>query len=191
MARPPKLTPEQWAQVEVRLLAGESPEKVAPDFGVSATAVRKKFGSNQFRATQSLKVRDAAKQMVEARAAIQALPPAHRTVALSLADLSETVLRTAEIGSRTAYRLTTLANVQAAKIDDADPTADNSPSLNALKSVVMLTKAANESSVLTSNLLSANKDRLREGPPDEPDPAALPADAVEAAAVYQRIMQGG
>ena len=191
MARPSKFTPEQLAQIEVRLLAGESPEKIAPDYGVSGTAIRKRFGTNKQVGLQSLKVKAAAQQMVEARAAIQALPPAHRTVALSLADLSETVLRTAEIGSRTAYRLTALANSQATKIDDADPTADNSPSLNALKSVVMLTKAANESSVLTSNLLAANKDQLRKDLPDEPDPAALPADAVEAAAVYQRIMQGG
>lgn len=191
MARPPKLTPEQLIQIEMRLLAGESPEKIAPEFGVSGMAIRKRFGSNQSRAAQSLNVKQAAQQLVEARAAIQALPPAHRSVALSLADLSETVLRTAEIGSRTAYRLTSLANSQAAKIDDADPTKDNSPSLNALKSVVMLTKAANESSVLTSNLLAANKDRLREDPPEDPGQAVLPADATEAAAVYQRVMQGG
>lgn len=160
MARPPKLTPEQLIQIEMRLLAGESPEKIAPEFGVSGMAIRKRFGSNQSRAAQSLNVKQAAQQLVEARAVINALPPAHRSVALSLADLSETVLRTAEIGSRTAYRLTSLANAQAAKIDDADPTEEGSPSLNALKSVVMLTKAANESSVLTSNLLAANKDKL-------------------------------
>lgn len=190
MARPPKLTPEQLIQIEMRLLAGESPEKIAPDFGVSGMAIRKRFGSNLSRAAQSLNVKQAAQQLVEARAVINALPPAHRSVALSLADLSETVLRTAEIGSRTAYRLTSLANTQAAKIDDADPTKDNSPSLNALKSVVMLTKAANESSVLTSSLLAANKDRLREDPPEDPGQAVLPADATEAAAVYQRVMQG-
>lgn len=191
MARPPKLTPEQLIQIEMRLLAGESPEKVGPEFGVSGTAIRKRFGTNKQVGLQSLKVKAAAQQMVEARAAIQALPPAHRSVALSLADLSETVLRTAEIGSRTAYRLTSLANSQAAKIDDVDPTGEGSPSLNALKSVVMLTKAANESSVLTSNLLAANKDRLREDPPEDPGQAVLPADATEAAAVYQRVMQGG
>lgn len=167
MARPPKLTPEQLIQIEMRLLAGESPEKIAPDFCVSGMAIRKRFGSNQSRAAQSLNVKQAAQQLVEARAVINALPPAHRSVALSLADLSETVLRTAEIGSRTAYRLTSLANAQAAKIDDADPTEEGSPSLNALKSVVMLTKAANESSVLTSNLLAANKDKLPAAPVDE------------------------
>ncbi len=191
MGRPAKLTPEQLVQIEQRLLAGESAEKLGKEFGVSGAAIRKRFGSQQTVGSKSSKVHAAAQQVVLARQAIADLPPAHRAVALSLADLSQTVLRTAEIGSATAYRLTALANSQAAKIDDVEPTAEGSPSLNALKSVVMLTKAANESSVLTSNLLSANKDRLREEPPEVPDPASLPTDAVEAAAVYQRIMQGG
>jgi hypothetical protein len=167
MGRPAKLTPEQLVQIEQRLLAGESAEKLGAEYGVSGAAIRKRFGSQLIVGSKSSKVHAAAQQMIEARAAIQALPPAHRSVALSLADLSETVLRTAEIGSRTAYRLTTLANSQATKIDDVDPTEEGSASLNALKSVVMLTKAANESSVLTSNLLAANKDRMPSGTPDE------------------------
>jgi hypothetical protein len=167
MGRPAKLTPEQLVQIEQRLLAGESAEKLGKEFGVTGAAIRKRFGSQQTVGSKSTKVREAANQVVLARQALADLPPAHRAVALSLADLSQTVLRTAEIGSATAYRLTALANSQAAKIDDADPTADNSPSLNALKSVVMLTKAANESSVLTSNLLAANKDKMPAAEPDE------------------------
>jgi hypothetical protein len=189
MGRPAKLTPEQLVQIEQRLLAGESAEKLGPEFGVSGAAIRKRFGSDQTRAAQSSEVRAATNQLVQARIAIAKLPPAHRSVVFSLADLAETVLTVSGNNARTGIRAAALANSEMAKVDDADPMGEKS--LNVLKGVASLVKLSNDACATGINLLNANKDRLREGTPDEPDPSALPADAVEAAAVYQRIMQGG
>jgi hypothetical protein len=171
MGRPAKLTPEQLVQIEQRLLAGESAEKVAKDFGVSGAALRKRFGSQQTIGSQSSKVREAAEKLVVARTAIEALPIGHRSVARDLADslmaISTSLARTAELSSRTAHRMASLANSQAAKVDDADPLADGSTSLNALKSVSTLTKMANEASVVGLNLLNANRDRMPPGGEDD------------------------
>jgi hypothetical protein len=195
MGRPAKLTPHDLTQIQRRLLEGESAEKVAKDFGVSGAAIRKRFGTNQSVGLQSYKVGSAARMLAAAQDAIDDVPEAHRHVvfdlAASLRSTSASLARTAELSSRTAHRMASLANSQAVKVDDADPMKENSPSLNALKSVSTLTKMAIDASSIGLNLLSANKERMREGAPETPDPAALPANAVDAAAVYQRVMQGG
>ena len=197
MGRPAKLTPDDLAQIQRRLLEGESAEKVAKDFGVSGAAIRKRFGTNQSVGLQSYKVGSAARMLAAAHDAIADLPEAHRNVAFDLAAslraTSTSLARTAELSSRTAHRMASLANSQAAKVDDADPMSERSKtadSLNALKSVSTLTKMAIDASSIGLNLLNANRERMREGAPETPDPAALPANAVEAAAVYQRVMQG-
>jgi hypothetical protein len=110
-------------------------------------------------------------------------------VVFSLADLHETVLTVSGNNARTGIKASALANTEMAKVDDADPMSEQS--LNALKGVSALVKLSNEACSMGLNLLNANKERMREGAPETPDPAALPANAVEAAAVYQRVMQGG
>jgi hypothetical protein len=53
-----------------------------------------------------------------------------------------------------------LANSEVNKVDDADPL--NHDSIEALKGVGVLTKLANDSSQIAVNLLSANKDMIKE-----------------------------
>lgn len=170
MGRPAKLTPDQLVQIEKRLLAGESAEKVGKDYGVSGAAIRKRFGSQQTIGSQSSKVREVAEKLVVARVALEALPAAHRPAALDLAAslqaISASLARTAELSSKTAHRLASLANSEAAKVDDANPMTIGT-SVEALKGVAALTKMANDASSIGLNLLNANRDRLPPAAVDE------------------------
>jgi hypothetical protein len=177
MARPSKLTPAQWSEVERRLLAGETARSLGREFGINEAAIRKRFGAYQSLSTQSTQVRTAAEKIAEANIALEALPPAQRPIAIDLADklrsISFSLASAAELGAKTAHRLHALANSEIGKVDDADPLAEES--LSALKGVSVLTKLANDSSAIALNLLSANKDAVRQmSEPDQLDQPLTP-----------------
>lgn len=154
MGRPSKLTPAQWAEIERRLLAGESARSVAPQYGLSETALRKKFGANQ--KVRGANVRAVARQVADANAALEDLPPRERQVALSLADelrqISRSLAAAARLGSQTAEMLAAKANEQAATVENE----------NDLRAVAMLTRTANEAAATGLALLRNNEDALRE-----------------------------
>ena len=155
MARPSKLTPEQWKEVERRVLDGESIRSLAKEFGVSEGAIRQRVS------TQTTHVRNVAEKLAEAQTALAELPIRQQYIAVSLADklrnISTSLASAAELGAATAHRLQALANSEVAKIDDADPLV----SIESLKGVAVLTKLANESAATGLNLLSANKDAVQ------------------------------
>lgn len=169
MARPSKLTPSQWAEVERRSLAGEPARKVAADYGISEAAIRARFGAQQKLSAQSAQVRTVAQKLADAHAALEVLPPMQRAVAIDLADklrnISESLACAAELGAKTAHRLQSLANSQVAKVDDADPMK----SISALRDVGVLTKLANDSSSIALNLLAANKELAAKGNAPQPE----------------------
>ena len=156
MARPSKLSPEQWAEVERRLAAGEGVRDLARAFGVSPAAVSKRGVSKQTKQVQVV-----AKQLAQAQTALAALPVAQQYTAVSLAEklrnISTSLASAAELGAATSHRLHALANSEVAKVDDADPMA----SLDSLRNVGVLTKLANDSSHIALNLLAANKERIK------------------------------
>lgn len=159
MGRPSKLTDAQWEAVGRRLLEGETARALGREFGVSEAAIRKRFGAHQCVSTQSAQVRSAAEKLAEAQAALQALTPAQRPVAMGLAaklqSISESYASAAELGAKTAHRLHALANAEVAKVDDAAVLSEES--LKAMKGVAVLTKLGNDALVPASNLLAANK----------------------------------
>lgn len=151
MARPSKLSPEQWSQIERRLAAGESAAALAREYAINQSQITR-------RVTQvSQNVRNVAKTIAHAQDELAALPVAQQYQALSLAEqlraMSASLASAATLGAQTAHRLHALANAEVAKVDDADPLQ----SMEALKGVGVLTKLANESSHLAVNLISANK----------------------------------
>lgn len=152
MARPSKLSPAQWAEIDRRLAAGEGVRDLAREFGVSPATVSKRGVSKQ-----SKQVHVVAKQVAAAQTALAALPVAQQYTALNLADklrnISSSLASAAELGAATAHRLHALANSEVTKVDDADPMA----SIDSLKNVGVLTKLANDSSHIALNLLAANK----------------------------------
>jgi hypothetical protein len=185
MGRPSKLTEAQWAEVERRVLHGETARALGREFGVSEGAIRQRFGVSTRVSTQSTQVQETARKIADANTALAALPPTQRPAALSLAEklqnISESLASAAALGAATSHRLSALANVEVSKIDDAKVLS--AESMDAMRGVAALTKLANESSNIAINLLSANKDRMKEPPPPEDlptiDPAKLSNSALE------------
>lgn len=170
MARPSKLTPEQWGEVDRRALAGESARALGREFSVSEAAIRKRLGSRVLESTQ---VRTVAEKLAEANTALAALPEPHRVVAVGLAEklrsISTSMAAAAELGAKTAHRLHALANSEASKIDDAQPLRDR----EALQGVAALLKLGNDAGVLPANLISASKEAVAKAvnPPEEAEKA--------------------
>ena len=156
MARPSKLTPDQWAEIDRKLAAGEGVRDLAKEYGISPASVSKRSVSKQTKQVQVV-----AKQLAEAQTALSELPVHQQYVAVSLAEklrnISDNLAAAAQYGAQTAHRLSALANSEVAKVDDADPLQ----SVENLKGVAALTKLANESATIALNLLSSNKETVQ------------------------------
>ena len=161
MGRNSKLTPDQWADVERRLLSGETPSSLAREYGIHPSQITRKGLAQKTQRVQSV-----AQQVAAAQSALAELPPAQQYQALSLAEklrsISDNLAAAAMHGAATAHRLNALANAEVGKVDDAAPLE----SLEALRGVGALSKLANESASIALNLLAANKERVQalEGP---------------------------
>jgi hypothetical protein len=164
MGRKSSLTEKQWAEIERRLLDGEAGRALAKEFGVSESAIRKRFGA------QVKKIKDVANQLVATESAFKSLPIGAQISARTLADrlisISEHLAGAAEYGAATAHRLSGIAHNKVSEIDDAAPL--NEESLESLRGISVLTKMANESSTIGLNLLSANKEMVKASMQDTP-----------------------
>lgn len=167
MARPSKLSPAQWAEVERRAAEGESLTALAREFKVSISTISGRVS------VVSESVRKVAQKVAVAHSALAELPPAQQYRALNLADklrnISASLASAAELGAATAHRLQALANTEVAKVDDAQPMQ----SLENLRNVGVLAKLANDSAAIALNLVAANKDQVqRINNPQEAEVAA-------------------
>lgn len=155
MARPSKLTQEQWAEVARRHAAGEGVRALAAEFGISPARISERVSKH------SEQVREVAHKVAAAQTALAALPIARQHDALNLADklrnISVSLSSAAELGAATAHRLNALANSEVAKVDDADPLS----SVDKLKGVQVLTKLSNDAAYVALNLLAANKEAVQ------------------------------
>lgn len=158
MGRKSALTPEQWVEIEKRLLNGEVRRALAREFGISEAAIRQKLSS------RVEKVKEVANQIVATNKALESLPIASQisaqTMAAKLMSVSSHLLNAADYGAATAHRLSGIAHAKVLEIDDADPLAP--ASVEVLKGVAILTKMANESSDIGLNLLRANKEAVED-----------------------------
>lgn len=163
MGRPSKLTEKQWAEVERRLLEGESRRAIAREFGVSESTIRERLSA------QVEEIKTVAHQIVATERALTAMPISAQVSAQNLAaklrSISDNLASAADYGARTAHRLNALANSEVAKVDDADPLS----SLEALKGVSVLTRLANDAASAGFNLLAANKEIVKGLNQDEPE----------------------
>lgn len=174
MARPSKLTPEQWADIDRRMNAGEKAADLAREYGVNSSQITR-------RVTQvSQKLQNAAQTVAIAQTVMSDVlaefPAAEQYKVLSMADklrsISNNLASAAELGAKTAHRLHALANSEVAKVDDADPLQ----SMEALKGVAALAKLGNESAAIALNLLAANKEtvqKINDGTADGMHPTVI------------------
>jgi hypothetical protein len=158
MGRPSKLSDKKWADIERRLIKGESAIALAREYGVDRAAVSRRF--SQPIAT----VKAVANQLLNAEISLKALPLTQQINAISILDqlrsISGHLAGAANFGAATAHRLSGIAHGKVSEIDDAAPLDDES--MNALKGIAVLTKLANDSSQIGINLLNANKDLIKE-----------------------------
>jgi hypothetical protein len=173
MGRKSSLTPEQWVEIERRhLVDGESVRSLAKEFSVDEAAIRRKINpqkSADEKSTKSLReLADAKlsadKAVKEISAEISALPIARQQIVSDLAqklmNISGHLASAAEYGAATAHRLSGIAHMKIAEIDDSKPL--DPQSIETLKGIAVLTKMANESSEIAVNLLTANKETVKE-----------------------------
>lgn len=168
MARPSKLTPDQWAEVERRVTEGEAMRPLAKEFGVDEAAIRRRVNPH------TPQIRSVAVKLAEVKQELEALPVRQQYMAMNLADklrnISTSIASAAELGAATAHRLHALANAEVSKVDDAAPMADK----ELLQGVSVLIKMGNDAAANPINLLHASKDRLKqmdEPPPEDATPA--------------------
>lgn len=156
MGRRSKLTEAQWAEVERKMLEGIPVRQLARDYGVSEAAIRGR------KSAQVDQIKSVANQIVATERAVMELPISAQIAAHGLAAklraISDSLASAALAGAQTAHRLNALANSEVQKVDDAEPLA----SVENLKGVAALTKLANDSAVIALNLLSANKETVKE-----------------------------
>jgi hypothetical protein len=168
MGRKSKLTEDQWAELFRRVAEGESRRKLADEYGLKESSIRQR----EAKTGKTAEVQQVAKMMVETEAAYKSLPISAQINAQKLADklrsISDSLASAADLGAKTAHRLQALANSEVAKVDDANPLA----SVESLRNVGILTKLGNDSASIALNLLSANKETVKElnlpKPEDEP-----------------------
>lgn len=157
MGRKSKLTDAQWAEVARRLAEGEGGRPLAREFGISDTTLRGHFE----KLTEMPTVQKVARMIVETESALETLPQSAqisaRNLAAKLRSISDSLASAAELGAKTAHRLSALANSEVVKVDDADPLK----SMEALKGVSALTRLANDSAAISLNLLAANKETVQ------------------------------
>jgi hypothetical protein len=158
MARKSPLTDKQWADIEKRYIAGESARGLAKEYGITDTAIRKRFGS------QSKEIKQVVNQVLDAERAFKSLPYSSQVSAQSLLDelrsVSTHLAGAAKFGSMTAHRLAGIANMQLDKIDEAELHDTESASFQVVKTVAGLTEVANKAAQTGINLLNANKERI-------------------------------
>lgn len=174
MGRKSKLTPEQWAEVDRRLLEGDAIRRVAADYPITEASIRARLAKIGKRED----VQQVAAKIVDAQRSLEALPISARVIAQNLADklrsISDSLASAAELGAKTAHRLQHLANSEVGKVDDADPLQ----SMEALKGVSALTRLANDSSHIALNLLAANKEKAQSFAAEGDGPSAAPELAI-------------
>ena len=186
MGRPSKLTEEQWAEVDRRVLAGESNRSIARDMGITEPRIRARVASH------TTKIKKVAEQVVSAERNFEALPISSqitaRNFAAELKLISQNLTRAAHHSAQTASRMSEIAASQAGKLDKEFPDSDLA------SQVAGFTKLANEASVIPFNLIKANQDSVdamnkKDASRNTDDLAkALPDNAVDAAVTYAELI---
>lgn len=179
MGRKSKLSPEQWADIEKRLLDGEGYTALAREFGVGESTIRSRLERG---GKKSATVQQVAHMIHDADMALKVLPPAQQVAAVNLAsklvNISMSMATAAEISADSSRRLAAMASKELQKAEEqhslgVNPLTEDGP----LRRQVALQRAANEAGILPGNLLAANKDmvkRLNEVPAEAEDEELTP-----------------
>lgn len=160
MGRKSKLTESQWNEIEKRQLAGEPIRALAREFEISEGSIR-----NRGVTTQGAEIKAVAHQIVNIEERLALLPINAQVLTHSLANefraIGTHLSQAGKFGAMTAHRLSLIANTQVEKLDESAPLEENT---EALKSIMAMTKGANDAAQIGTNLLTANKEALNAPP---------------------------
>ena len=167
MGRKSKFSEKQWEKILVRIppRGTESIRAVADEVGISEASIR------QHISTRVKPINDLAKQLATTELKLESMPLASQLKVRSLADtlkgISTHLSGAAEHGAMTAHRLSMIANTQVERIDESASLEDNT---EALKSVMAMTRGANDAAQIGLSMLNANKETVirinKDGDPD-------------------------
>lgn len=182
MARPSKLTPEQWQAIEGRFAAGETASALAREFGIDEAAIRRKFRRD------SPKVREVAEKLAAAHTALAELPKHQQPIAIGLADhlqaISASALQAARHGADTSAQFAAVANRQTHQfvraMNDAGENADPMEHQEKLQAISALTKISNDAMAPALVLIKANQGIAKDGEPTHQAQALPTPDEFEA-----------
>jgi hypothetical protein len=159
MGRQSNLTEMQWQQLGQRMLAGERLTDLAKEYGVSKTSISIRFSKRN----ETLK--GVAKLVLESKTALGRLTIPEQIAVHKQVDILQTMqnnlLSAANYGASTAHKASMQANRKMDELDDSRPLSDDD-NLTIAKDVMMLTKMANESSVIARDMLSDRNQRKAE-----------------------------
>jgi len=156
MAKKSPLKEKQWEEIRTRLLAGEKCRALAREFGVSESAIRKRYGAHV------KQVKTVAHQLVKAEQDFCALSVGAQISARTLADelkaISMHMAGAGRLSAASSHKLAGIANMQVELIDDANPMADTA----LLQGIAVLQEMSNKAGIIPGNLLNANKEILKQ-----------------------------
>lgn len=169
MGRKSALTPEQWAIVEHRHIAGgESLCSLAKEFGVNESSLRRKISAKanaepgvreSLHELAARKVK-ADSELKEVNQEIDALPAMRKLIVndivQELSAVTGHILSSARYMSATSHRLSGIANTLMDKVDDVEP----EKSLEVLQKAAVLIRMSNDASHIPLNLLKANQEAI-------------------------------
>lgn len=165
MARPSKLSQAKKDEIKRRHLAGEGVTALAKEYKVSKATI------SVLVSKRTTIQKEAAKQLATAEIIFENLPVSEQVNVRGLADqlkgISSNLIQAAMTGSATAKRINELVYKHALLIEGdrerLEETATGEAGINedALKRVIVLTKAANDASQIPLNLLAANKEQMK------------------------------
>ena len=163
MGRPSKLSDEQWAEVERKHLAGETLTSLASQYKVGISTISERVSERIPKFKQVAAALAYGEVEYENMNASEKMTV--RSLTDTLKDISTHLGGAAKYGSMTAHRLAQIANIQTDRIDESATLDENQ---DALKSVMAMTRGANDAAAIGLNLLSANKEAARQmEPPPE------------------------
>lgn len=164
MARPSKLTPEQWQAIEARFAAGETASALAREYGINEAAIRRKFRR------ETPKVREVAEKLASAQTALAELPRHQQPIAIALSDqlqrMSASAARAACSSADTADKIASMASSETHKFvsamiaagEDANP-MDHQDKLQAISA---MTKISNDALQPALALMKINQEAVAE-----------------------------
>lgn len=155
MARKSKLTPDQWNEIQKRILNGENIRPIAREYGISESAVRGKLS------TQTEQIKTIASQIVATERALSALPINAQINAQNLASklrsISDNLADAAAFNAMNARLLSSMANAKLSSIPEDEFYND----IDSVKNIAGLTAMANEASKIPLQLLALNKEMMQ------------------------------